>query len=113
MNAGIEVTVGEVAASLALIAVAIAVSRWRRAEPTSCSLSPRVRPVSRSASACACCRISVRCSTIAPAACTSSGSDSRRSSSRSSRWSRGTMQDPDIGTLRAFSMTVVSSSTVS
>ena len=41
------------------------------------------------------------------------GRDSRRSSSRSSRWSRGTMQEPDIGTLRAFSMTVVSSSTVS
>ena len=31
----------------------------------------------------------MRCSTIAPAAWTSSGSDSRRSSSRSSRWSRG------------------------
>jgi putative ABC transport system permease protein len=29
---GIEVTIGEVAASLALIAIAIAVSRWRRAE---------------------------------------------------------------------------------
>jgi cell division septum initiation protein DivIVA len=83
------------------------------AEVTSCSLSPRVRPVSRSASACACWRISVRCSTIRPACCTSSGRFSRSSSSRSSRWSRGTMQDPDIGTLRAFSMTWPSSSTTS
>ena len=32
MIPGIEVTIGEVAASLALIAIAIAVSRWRRAE---------------------------------------------------------------------------------
>jgi putative ABC transport system permease protein len=32
VNAGIDVSLGEVAASLVLIAVAIAVSRWRRAE---------------------------------------------------------------------------------
>jgi putative ABC transport system permease protein len=32
VNVGIDVTLGEVAASLALVAVAIAVSRWRRAE---------------------------------------------------------------------------------
>ena len=32
MSSGIDITVGEVAASLALIAVALAVSRWRRAE---------------------------------------------------------------------------------
>lgn len=32
MSAGIDITLGEVAASLALIAVAVAVSRWRRAE---------------------------------------------------------------------------------
>jgi putative ABC transport system permease protein len=32
VNAGIDVTLGQVAASLALVAVAIAVSRWRRAE---------------------------------------------------------------------------------
>ena len=32
MSVGIEVSLGEVAASLALIAIAIAVSRWRRAE---------------------------------------------------------------------------------
>ena len=32
MNVGIDVSLGQVAASLALVAVAIAVSRWRRAE---------------------------------------------------------------------------------
>ena len=32
MSPGIDITLGEVAASLALIAVAVAVSRWRRAE---------------------------------------------------------------------------------
>jgi putative ABC transport system permease protein len=32
VNVGIDVTLGQVAASLALVAVAIAVSRWRRAE---------------------------------------------------------------------------------
>ena len=31
-NGGIDVTIGEVAASLVLVAVAVAISRWRRAE---------------------------------------------------------------------------------